>query len=291
VANTKQSNNSSFRAQMDIVSAITHFDEKDRNSPGSVASVLTIPDNIKEVKGSSGVELDSVSALAMHLNLSTQAAAACSNYIVLPEKLGKLQKSLIQSAEYFCSLPLETSAKIEEIKDYIKKEGTFANSMSTHVSSKTMQMLSSQTTRGEQSVRKSTLENTDIKTMSNTQKAALKPDPGIKAPIHIEKLRTEPATAVGLSSDGVSSAIYSNLKKIMRFEGYKADANSRPILNSEQWKEVTIPEVLAGLPAGVYKMETFSPVDAGIKGINDPGKIPARESFIRIGSSGGAEDV
>jgi hypothetical protein len=77
----------------------------------------------------------------------------------------------------------------------------------------------------------------------------------------------------------------------MRFEGYKADANSRPILNSEQWKEVTIPEVLAGLPAGVYKMETFSPVDAGIKGINDPGKIPARESFIRIGSSGGAEDV
>jgi hypothetical protein len=38
-------------------------------------------------------------------------------------------------------------------------------------------------------------------------------------------------------------------------------------------------------------METFSPVDAGIKGINDPGKIPARESFIRIGSSGGAEDV
>ena len=68
----------------------------------------------------------------------------------------------------------------------------------------------------------------------------------------------------------------------MRFVGYKIDTNSRPILNSERWEEVTVSEALSGLSSGVYKLETFSPIDAGLRGIADPGKIVSRESYIQI---------
>ena len=155
--------------------------------------------------------------------------------------------------------------------------------MVSHVSSKTMQILGSPSSRGELNTKVGLDQPAAIKSLSaKSQAGALTANPGIKVPIHIEKLRMEPANSVGTAGGEVVSAIYSNLKKVKKFTGYKIDANSRPILNSEQWEDVMVPEVIKGLKPGIYKLETFSPIDAGVKGISDPGKIPARESFIEI---------
>ena len=290
VANTKNSNSSEFKTQMDIISTITNFNEKDKRSPGSIASSLFVPDKLKDIRGSSKTRKNSLTALSVHLNLQSQAQAGCSTSVVFPEQVEGTRKQTVQSTEFLYGLTNEPSKKIEEYKKYIDKEGTFSNSMAIHVRNTTMNLMGSDVSRGNLRTK------TDPDRVSSIRRPneriegpGLAPHPGIKIPIHIEKLRSEPSTAVATTGFEISPAVYSNLRRVMRFMGYKMDTNARPILNSEIWQEVTVAEFTRGISTGVYKLETFSPVDAGLTSISDPGKIASRESFIKI--TGGATDA
>jgi len=283
VANTKNSNSSEFKTQMDIISVITNFSERDKASPGSIASSLFIPEKLKDIRGSSKTQMNSLTALAVQLNLESQAAAGCSATVIIPDQTAGLKRETIQSTQFLYGLTMEPEEKIKQYKKYIDKEGTFANSMASHIRGRTLQLMGSKNSRGNLKT-KADLDNVSAIRRPNESvvNGALTPHPGIKIPLHIEKLRNEPDTAVATTGYEIAPAIYSNLRRVMRFVGYKIDTNSRPILNSERWEEVTVSEALSGLSSGVYKLETFSPIDAGLRGIADPGKIVSRESYIQI---------
>ncbi|MDB4335864.1 hypothetical protein N9989_00165 [bacterium] len=70
---------------------------------------------------------------------------------------------------------------------------------------------------------------------------------------------------IGVDGKEISSSLYGNMYRFLRIVGYQRDRDGTPILSKPKTRPVTVEEMRAGLPPGVYIVEQYDNPSAGLE--------------------------